>query len=405
MSARIEKGSNVLWVDFLANGKRLADPQEQLKLVNQAKAAHITHLIVDAKIPYGHVTFASSTAAPHVSEWSEGRFGAWAGRDFLRELTGKAHEAGLKVVANIDVFAEGTIRSRDGLAYEHKDWQVTYYQPAAEGEVPAFIKAEDGHEDSIFVNPLHPEVRAHQLAVIRELAENYPVDGIVLDRCRYPNIYGDFSDLSRERFEAHIGAKVESWPEDIFTKGSGEGKDRIRHGALFAEWTKWRAMNIKHFVQEAKAAFKSLRPDALFCIYVGSWYPLYYEEGVNWASTTYDAGLEWASPSYQESGYADELDFLMTGCYYPEVYMEEAANNGRPAFWYSVEGGIEVSAAAMNGPVPFIASLYLHDYENNPEQFAKAVALCRERSHGVMLFDVCYLEYYQWWGLLPALLK
>jgi len=405
LRASIEKGSNILWVDFLANGKRLADPQEQLKLVNRAKAAHITHLVVDAKIPYGHVTFKSSTDALHVSEWSDGRYGAWAGRDFLRELTDKAHEVGLKIIANVDIFAEGTIRSRDGLAYERKDWQVTYYVPASEGGTASFIKAEEGHEDSIFVNPLHPEVRAHQLAIIREIAELHPVDGIVLDRCRYPNVYGDFSELSRERFEAHLGTKVERWPEDIFTVGSEGDGSKIRRGELFPEWTKWRSMNIKQFVQEAKAEFKSIRPDGLFCIYVGSWYPLYYEEGVNWASSTYRAELEWASPTYHESGYADELDFLMTGCYYPEVYKTEAAVNNRPAFWYSVEGGIEVSAAAMKGQIPFIASLYLHDYKDNLEQFAKAVALCRERSQGVMLFDVCYLEYYEWWEQLPALLQ
>ncbi|MFD0713265.1 alpha amylase family protein [Paenibacillus sp. GCM10027626] len=399
MKTVIEQGSNILWVDFLANGRRLADQHEQQRLVDNAKRSHITHLVVDAKIPYGHTTYPSKVA-PHVSNWSDGRFAAWEGRDYLGELLEAAHAAGLKVIANVNVFAEGTRRSNDGIAYDKKEWQVVYVRPASNDKPLGFVPAEQYPEDSLFVNPIHEEVRMHQLAVLRELAAGYELDGIALDRCRYPNIYGDFSALSRMQFEQFIGRTAERWPEDIFTENEG----RMERGKLFSAWIEWRARNIKSFVQEAKSLVKSLKPEALFCIYVGSWYPVYYQEGVNWASATYRPQLEWTSSLYHEAGYADELDFLMTGCYYRDVYKQEAVDRGTAA-WVSVEGGIEQSHEAVNGQIPFFASLFLHDYQADSDQFAKAVRLCRERSHGVMLFDVCYLEMYSWWGILPALLK
>jgi hypothetical protein len=390
MTNSIMKGANILWVDFLVNGKRLAQKEERRRLIAHAKESGVTHLVVDAKIPYGHVTY-PSRYAPHVSSWTDGRFDG-VSEDFLLDMINEAHRSGIKVLANIDVFAEGTTQSRDGIAYQNKDWQVVYYDQSEP-------------DSTIFVNPIHPDVREYELSIIREVVSSYRVDGIVLDRCRYPNVYGDFSELSRTAFEKYIEEPVERWPEDIFELQRTENDKKLLPGKWYKKWLKWRAGNITAFVKEAKAIVKTTNPGCLFSIYVGSWYPLYFHEGVNWASRTYRPSFEWASIDYHQVAYGDELDFIMTGCYYPEVTKEEALGNGRPAEWYSVEGGIEMSLEALNGQTPVVASLYLKDYEGNKEQFARAVRLCRERSHGVMLFDTIYLESYGWWNELPDLLK
>ncbi len=399
MNPKIQQGANLLWVDFLANGLRLADPEQQRKLAENAKRAGITHVVVDAKIPYGHTTFPSRYGY-HVSRWSDGRYDVWKGRDYLREMAAALKSAGLKVLANVDVFAEGTAQSRDGIAYDKKEWQVMFYNPNL-SSVP--VAAENASDATLFVNPIHPEVKRHELSIIEEVARYDVLDGIVLDRCRYPNVYGDFSELSRQWFEQYIGQKVEQWPQHIFTvQESADGTKRIEFGRWFGKWTEWRALNIKNFVKEVKRLVKTLNPELLFSIYVGSWYPLYYNEGVNWASETYRSDLPWVSEGYHRSAYADELDFLMTGCYYPEVRIAEAEQNGRPASWYSVEGAIDISLEAVNGQIPVIASLYLRDYAGDVKQFSEAIRMCKEKSHGVMLFDAVYLEDYQWWEALRA---
>ena len=398
----MDRDSNILWVDFLANAVRLADRNEQEKLADHAKEAGITHLVISAKTPYGLTSY-PSRFEPHIGDGADGRFVVWKGRDFLGELLEVLHSRGLKVIASMDTFVEGAHDNDDGLAHDKEDWKVVYYKPASSGLQPEFIATENRREESVFVNPIHEEVRLHELSIVKEIVENYDVDGFVLDRCRYPNVYGDFSDLSRKKFEAYINAKVERWPEDIFTADPKNGKE-IVPGKLFGLWTEWRAMNIKSFVQQARAVVKTAKPDCLLCIYVGSWYPVYYSEGVNWGSITYQPyELDWVSENYHNAGYADELDFLMTGCYYPQVEKQEALDKGLK-YWYSVEGGIEVSQQALNGQIPLFPSLYLLDYQGNPDQFARAVRMCKDRSQGVMLFDLIYIEIYGWWDRVKQLL-
>ena len=387
--------SNILWVDFLANATQLSEPEEMKALIQKALQNRITHLVIDAKIPYGFTTYPSEYAF-HVSEMKDEQYHLWKGRDFLQEMIHHAKGSGLKVIANIDVFAEGNGLAEEGMVYAKPEWRVVHYDQAL-SDMPT--AAENHNDPTVFVNPIHPEAEAHELNIIQEIVSTYEIDGVVLDRCRYPNIYGDFSTLSREKFEAFIGQEVKSWPESIMTV---ENK-KPEFGPLFPKWTEFRAKNIKNFVQKAKRAVKAKDPDLIFTIYVGSWYPLYYNEGVNWGSETYHSSLEWASDTYHTAGYAEEFDFIMTGCYYPEVTIEEAKANGRPADWYSVEGAIEISKKAINGQIPVIASLYLKDYTGDAEQFRKAVRLCKERTNGVMLFDTVYLEEYKWWNELADL--
>lgn len=393
MTVANEKKANILWVDFLANGKRLADRKEQKKLIDSAASSGITHLVIDAKIPYGQTTYPSKHAY-HVSSLFKGEFKEWADRDFLMELLEWVKDTEMEVFANVDVFAEGISSSKEGIAYDHPEWKVTFYNEGMEGESSA-AEYEDG--STVFVNPIHPEVVRHELEIIREVC-SYPLDGIVIDRCRYPNVYGDFSLMSRKAFEDYIGESIDNWPEDIYTIGAN-GKD-ITFGAYFGKWTEWRAHNIKSFVSKARELVKGIHPGWLFADYVGSWYPLYYSEGVNWGSETYHPDLPWTSETYHRSGLAEQLDFIMTGCYYPEVFISEARENRRPEDWYSVEGAIGLSLESINGSIPVIGSLYLKDYKGNPEQFRKAIRICREKTEGVMLFDTVYLEEYGWWKLV-----
>ncbi len=60
------------------------------------------------------------------------------------------------------------------------------------------------------VNPVNEEFQTHILNVLKDLVKRYPdLDGLMLDRVRYDGITADFSDLSRQKFEAYIGQKVE----------------------------------------------------------------------------------------------------------------------------------------------------------------------------------------------------
>lgn len=80
--------------------------------------------------------------------------------------------------------------------------------------------------------------------------KRYPdLDGLMLDRVRYDGITADFSDLSRQKFEAYIGQKVEKFPEDIFEwKKDENDKYYPERGKHFLKWIEWRTKNIYDFI-------------------------------------------------------------------------------------------------------------------------------------------------------------
>lgn len=252
---------------------------------------------------------------------------------------------------------------------------------------------------AIFVNPLNPEVRSYALSIVKEICSNYAVDGIVLDRMRYPNLYTDFSDVSRKVFETHIGHPVQNWPRDII--GRSPSGDDDQRGPLFKDWVKFRAQVMHDFLSEARTLVKSTKPKARLGIYVGSWYPMYFDVGVNWGSPTNAADYEWWPEGYETTGYADLVDFMCTGCYYANPTRKDANIAGDPE-WMSVEAAAQESVHAVKDETFVYASLYLLQYSRQPQRFKRAVDECLSSSQGCMLFDLVYARDYDWWNALKA---
>ena len=384
--------AKVLWVDFLANGPILHNEKKRVSYISNAVQAGFTHIVIDAKIPYGYVTYISEIA-PHVGQWD--RFKEWAGMDYVALMLEAAEGSGLKVILKVDVFAEGIIGAA---TTPKKEWQITYYHEDEKGN-GMFTLAENFTENAIFVNPAHPEVRKYELSIIQELIKNHPCDAIVLDRCRYPNIHGDFSNLSKQQFQTETGQIIQHWPQDIV-----KGSDPVifvtkETPPLLQRWLAWRAGNIRSFVEEAKAVVKGYGEGIGFGVYVGSWHPEFFHEGVNWGSEDYEAPYEWVDQNYAKTGYAEELDFLMTGCYYPDVTVAEAQKHSL-ADWKSVEGAIELSKLVTKNRTSLLPGLFLYDYEGDKDQFNRALNICAKNSSGLMIFDAIYLEKYNWWDIL-----
>lgn len=261
------------------------------------------------------------------------------------------------------------------------------------------IPASEYPSSSVFVNPIREDVREYELSIIEEIISNYDIDGIVLDRARYANEHADFSDLSRVKFEEYIKKTVTNWPEDIYKIEMAGTEQNIVEGPLYQDWIEFRAHNIQSYFKEVENLVHLHDEDLIFTTYVGSWYPLYYNEGVNWASQTHHPDYSWASEDYHKTGYAEYLDFLMTGNYYYDVTVEESDAKGLP-YWYSVEGSAQLAMDVVNYATPLYGSLYLYQYEGDPEQFRKAIRAVEDNTHGIMLFDLVYLEQYNWWGII-----
>lgn len=408
-SAGTAGGRNFLYFDATANFKRFTYKDSVVYYLQKSKEAGVTDVVIDIKPITGEVLYPSKIA-PVMTEWhgeyeSGEKDTSW---DMLSLFIEEGHKLGLTVHASMNVFVAGHNYFDRGVVYEDSSrahWQTLSYLPG--GMTPI---TEQKHKYSAMLNPALEEVQEYELAIIREFAGMYPgLDGLILDRVRYDGITADFSDASRVLFEAYAGEKVQNFPADIFSYAA-DGS-RIE-GPFYKKWLEWRAGVIHDFMYEAKKAVKEINSDLVFGDYTGSWYPTYYEVGVNWASREYDpsADFSWATPAYKNYGYAEALDVFLTGNYYYEVSKSEAGaidtatvvrdeagqGDGRE-YWYTVEGSAELVDKVVKGKVPVYAGIYVEQYKDDPQQFIKALKMCRAKSSGAMIFDIVHIVNNDWW--------
>jgi uncharacterized lipoprotein YddW (UPF0748 family) len=249
-----------------------------------------------------------------------------------------------------------------------------------------------------FTNPLHPEVRQRALAIIREILTNYRVDGIVLDRIRYGGANMDFSAETRKAFESYLGKQIANWPAFVLDYGSTPSWYTQIPGRFFPQWVSFRAFAIQSFIKEARELIKTLNPKIILSIYVGGWYPIYYEESTNWGSRYFNANYWWTDKEWPKAGVAELLDYLFVGLYYRNVTIKEARS--RPIAdpdWASLEGGIPVAKAAVMNATRIIGSINLTDYEEKPYEIPHALDAIRRGMSNAMVFDVVYLDAWSLW--------
>lgn len=384
----------LLWCDAEANCHQLSTQAGVAEVVENAARANIDTLIVDVKPLIGEVLYISKYA-PRLGEIDGQQYPE--SFDLLEAMIQEAHPKGIKVHAAINVFSEGHRQLERGPAFDHPDWQVVMYEAggvfrsAAESEIPSW---------GIFVNPIGP-ARIYELQIIEEIVSGYDIDGITFDRMRYPNLYADFSTNSREAFEKWLGCGQIHWPDDVFLINNPPSLPPML-GKYYTEWLEWRAWQIHNFAEEAAGLVRAAKPDVKIGVYVGSWYESYFDVGVNWGSAKFHPGYSWMTPGYNKTGFAELFDYICAGCYYPVTTREEARKLGK-AEGATVEAGCQLSRKAIGNAAPVYGSLYLRDYQENPEQFIKAINVALSNSDGVMLFDLVQLEEYGWWQILEGI--
>lgn len=256
-----------------------------------------------------------------------------------------------------------------------------------------------------FVNPLNPAARRYELDIVRELVTNYDIDALVLDRCRFSNINNDFSDLTRAAFRTWLLSKPRTsarvdfrWPEDIFAFSPTPGAPRVE-GPLYRPWLEFRAQVIRDMVADIARTARTVKPHIILGTYVGSWYPKYYEVGVNWGSNQTRLRYPWFSPDYPQTGYADFFDWISTGCYYPVANKDDARSQGLSEK-ATVEYAAQLSGMAVANSAFVYPGIYCADYTDHPDVFIRALEAASRQGQGCMIFDLSYINDYNWWPLL-----
>jgi uncharacterized lipoprotein YddW (UPF0748 family) len=149
-----------------------------------------------------------------------------------------------------------------------------------------------------FLSPGLSSARDHTTAVIAEIVERYPVDGIHLDYIRYPNNRFDYSDDQRTAFALRYGVD----PFDFLSgEGFPGGRDpdalwRKSPGArafLDSVFTEWRSSQVDSLVRSVRSAIGDV---ALSAAVVPDAERARVEKGQNWVKWVQDGLVDFVVP-------------------------------------------------------------------------------------------------------------
>jgi len=195
---------------------------------------------------------ATASYKSNVEPWGE-QFGFQdPGFDPLAVALERAHARGIQLHAWVNVVPAwwGTTPPADPRQVWNAKPEWSWYDQ--NGERQKFSE-----KFYVSLNPCLPEVRAHIVEVVRDLAIHYPVDGVHLDYIRFPN-------------EPPATPKGLDYPRDERTVGlfrTATGKDP---GQDKADWDKWRAEQVTQLVRDLRAMLRHARPRAALSAAVGT---------------------------------------------------------------------------------------------------------------------------------------
>jgi uncharacterized lipoprotein YddW (UPF0748 family) len=189
--------------------------------------------------------------------------------DPLAKMVADGHAAGLKVHAWVNacyVWSEKHAPTAPGhIVRARKDWLAV----RCTGDRCMVGNAE------VFICPGNPEARAHLVAVCRDIAKRYEVDGIQLDYIRYANKDLCYCNGCLDRFAATLDGAA---PAELLVALRKKGRTALPN-AFKSSWLQFRRDQITSLVREIRTAVKAERSKALLSAAVIAWggYPGSFE--------------------------------------------------------------------------------------------------------------------------------
>ncbi len=390
----------VLWCDPLLNISKLGTRTGILNILESAESSGFQAIALGVKGINGQVLY-DSKIAPRLLEWKNTRVPL--DFDMVQTFINEAHRKSLQVYAVFPVFSEGEMLERVGPLYDdHLDWQSMVYV-VEDGEPQIIPMTQWAYGPVAFANPHLSAVQDYEISVIKEFTQKYSMDGIILDKIRFSGLEADFSDQTREQFEQLTGTKVDWWPQDIFEWQQSDGEWQIVPGRQFNAWLEFRAKSMQKFVGRVVTEVQKLDATLPIGNFTGSWYPTYYEYGINWASQNNIPEDSWATAEYNKTAIAEKLNYSVVGCFFPRVTIRDAEDVGAE-WWMSVEGGATVSMEVIDQVTPVYAAILVEQFKNDEEKFKESIRMALELTNGLYLTDYSTIEKYEYWDEIRSIL-
>jgi uncharacterized lipoprotein YddW (UPF0748 family) len=236
------------------------------------------------------------------------------GKDPLRTTIDIAHKYGIEVFAWFEYgFSVGySSDSTDvpEILKLHPDWSMT------QRDTSKHFDSEDVY--FFWVDPAVSAASKFMVDLYTECAKNYPdIDGIELDRMRYPAVNYSYSDSSRKKF------MLETSNPDPLTLPNNN-----------IAWASWRRLQVTNVVKDIYQSVKKVNPE---CIVTGAVVPPYMMYGAS--DDKLQAWDVWAKNSYMDI--LEPMLYLLVSDFPNQSYLCK----GYIPSGFKLESGIAISSA------------------------------------------------------------
>lgn len=194
--------------------------------------------------------------------------------DPLASVIEAAGAAGLRVHAwvNVNLVSSATDLpgAREHLVHRHPEWlmvprelapelgRVNPASPAYLGKLARWTRTQSAGIEGLYTSPLVPEAVVHTVAVVRDLAHRYELDGVHFDYARYPSNRFDYSQPAIRQFVASVRPSL--------TPARVRELDALARDDLFAypdafpdEWRRFRVDRMTALMRRLRDAVKQER--------------------------------------------------------------------------------------------------------------------------------------------------
>ncbi|UCC87914.1 MAG: family 10 glycosylhydrolase, partial [Anaerolineales bacterium] len=316
-----------LWADAYHPG--IKSRQQIDELVETALAGNFNALLVQVRRRGD--TYYPSTIDPWAPD-------ATPGFDALAYLIERAHAAGIEVHAWATTLAIWGGESPPAQA-QHV---FNLHGPAVTGRDYWLMTSHSGGEQAsnvYYLDPGHPDVVDYTVAVYAELAANYELDGLHLDRVRYAWQDWGYNPTALARFQAQTGRSDVPGPAD-------------------PEWLQWRRDQVTALVRRIYLTVSALDPQIRLsgALSAAGWPP---NATYPWETRTHYTHQLQDWRSWLEVGILD-LGLTMT-------YKKENTYAGQFNGWLTFERDHQYDRATVVG-----TGLYLNTLPHSIDQWSRA---------------------------------
>lgn len=230
------------------------------------------------------------------------------GFDPLAYAVAEGHKAGVEVHAWMNMYVLWTATTKPGdtnhLIFQQPEWTDANNTGLMDMD-KEWDEFRNGMRGGIYLAPTHPDVNPYLASVVREVAENYQVDGIHLDYIRYQNVIAGYNPTGREIFRTQYG--VDPLILTQISQMDSADWDERSYQIYIDAWNDYRRDQVTNLVASLKticdanniALSAAVKPN------VNNARSRFFQDWVEWINNGY---LDFAVPM----NYANDLDLFMS---------------------------------------------------------------------------------------------